>query len=77
VTGYQRHVQSGSRDALGGIFTDVWRCYAKMAPGDKQEFIVQTVPDTMSTLKNTMQMESVILIKQGELGWDKIKHYFV
>lgn len=78
IVGYEPHVQSGIREAMPGFFTDVWRCYAQPAPGDRREFVIQTEATPQHNfLKNSMMMEGKIVVPKGELAWEKIKKYFL
>lgn len=75
VIGYRPAINGGITDFFGGFFTDMWRCTATAAPGNKSEFKVQTIRDTKSDLKNSMGMPAEITIGDGELAWTKLEPY--
>jgi len=76
VVGYKPAIQGGTADKVGGFFTDVWRCWSEPAPGEKQEFNIQTTATKKSRyLKNSFGLPSLITIKQNELAWGKLEPF--
>ncbi len=76
LVGYRPAIQGGITDYFGGFFTDMIRCTCLAAPAGKVEFKLQTVRDAQSDLKNSVGLPPELLIKEGELGWLKLKPYF-
>jgi hypothetical protein len=76
VVAYDPSIQGSTAKQLPGYFTDVWRCWSEPAPGDKQEFMIQTTATKKSRyLKNSFGLPSTITIKQNELAWSKIEPF--
>lgn len=58
IIGYRPSIQGGITDYFEGFFTDVWRCYAERAPGDKLDAVLKPVRDAYSDLKNSLGLPS-------------------
>lgn len=75
IVGYQPSVQGSIVDFFGGFFTDMWRCTAHAAPADRVEYKIHTCRTALSDLKNSIGLPNEILVRQGELAFDKIKPF--
>ncbi len=61
LDGYEPYLQGGTRERLGGFFTDVWRLEANLAPGDKIETSLTTDKvGLMRQLKNSVGLPHTI-----------------
>jgi energy-coupling factor transporter ATP-binding protein EcfA2 len=56
LTGYEPSIQGSITDYFGGFFTDMWRCEAYVAAGNKTAFKLTTSRTTKSDLKNSANM---------------------
>lgn len=76
VVGHKPTIRGSVGQALGGFFTDVWRCHTKVAPGDKLEYFVSPVRTSNSDyLKNSLDMKEAIKGQQGESMFEKLLPY--
>lgn len=61
LDGYEPFIQGGTRERLGGYFTDVWRLEARLAPGDKIETeLTCDKVGLMKQLKNSVGLPHTI-----------------
>lgn len=61
LDGYEPYIQGGTRERLGGFFTDVWRLEANLAPGDRIETVLTTDKvGLMKQLKNSVGLPHTI-----------------
>jgi len=81
IVRYEPMVPGKIKDALGGYFTDVWRCTCGPStqpgtPHGSLSYRLQTRKDSKSELKCSIpEMPSVIEWQSGELGFAKIEPF--
>lgn len=75
IVAYEPSVQGSIVDYFGGFFTDMWRFTAEAAPADRVEYNIWCNRTAKSDLKNSLGMPNKIVVKQGEVAYDKLKEW--